>query len=135
MPIVDETGFAPDDAPDWREARPAEGERGVALLLDPDADAAAIAADFARIALIGVRFSAFTDGRGFSLARRLRALGYSGRLRAVGALIPDQLRHARACGFDEVQIDAARAARQPEADWRRAAAAAPPPFVQRRAQR
>ncbi|MBL3580727.1 oxidoreductase, partial [Rhodovulum visakhapatnamense] len=42
-------------------------------------------------------------------------------LRAAGQLIPEQYPMARACGFDEVEIDADRARRQPEADWRAAA--------------
>ena len=58
------------------------------------------------------------DGRGFSIARRLRAMGYAGRLRAAGPLIPDQLRAARRVGFDEVELPDAVAARQGEAAWR-----------------
>ncbi len=135
MPIVSETGFRDDDAPDWRAPEAVMGAAtegaDLAVMLAADADPAALAGALGRIALIGVRFEAFSDGRGFSLARRLRALGYEGRLRAVGALIPDQFRHARACGFDEIAIDAARAARQPEADWLRAAAHRAPPFALR----
>ena len=55
--------------------------------------------------LIGVRFPAYGDGRGFSIAARLRALGFTGTLRAVGPLIADQARHAELSGFDEVQFD------------------------------
>jgi len=71
----------------------------------------------ARLALIAIAFPSFTDGRGFSLARALRAQGYRGRLRAVGHLIPDQFAFALECGFDEVEIDDARAARQPIEQW------------------
>ncbi|MDN3712367.1 DUF934 domain-containing protein [Paracoccus cavernae] len=67
--------------------------------------------------LIAVDFPAMTDGRGFSLARRLRELGYEGRLRAVGKLIADQYAMARRVGFDEVQISAELARRQPEDQW------------------
>lgn len=67
--------------------------------------------------LIGIDFPAFTDGRGFSLARRLRELGFQGRLRATGRLIADQYAMARRVGFDEVQIPVDIAARQPEAQW------------------
>lgn len=70
-----------------------------------------------RAALISVDFPAFNDGRGFSLARRLRAMGYRGRLRAAGPVIADQYGYLRECGFDEVEIPEALALRQPEAHW------------------
>lgn len=68
--------------------------------------------------LIAVAFPAMTDGRGFSLARRLRAMGYTGRLRATGRLIADQYAMARRVGFDEVEITPDLAARQPADQWR-----------------
>ncbi|SIQ38739.1 protein of unknown function [Paracoccus thiocyanatus] len=67
--------------------------------------------------LIAIDFPAMTDGRGFSLARLLRQKGYKGRLRAVGKLISDQYAMARRVGFDEVQIPAALAERQPQEQW------------------
>lgn len=68
-------------------------------------------------ALLRVEFAAFSDGRGFTLARRLRALGFVGRLRAAGPLLPDQYAMARRSGFDEVEIPDALAARQPAPQW------------------
>ncbi|AGT07576.1 DUF934 domain-containing protein [Paracoccus aminophilus] len=67
--------------------------------------------------LVAIDFPSMTDGRGFSLARRLRELGYQGRLRAVGKLIADQYAMARRVGFDEVRIPADLARRQPEEQW------------------
>lgn len=67
--------------------------------------------------LIAIEFPAMTDGRGFSLARRLRGIGYQGRLRAAGRVIADQYAMARRVGFDEVQISADLAARQPQEQW------------------
>lgn len=67
--------------------------------------------------MIRVDFPSFADGRGFSIARQLRLRGYRGRLRARGHVIADQYAMARRAGFDEVEIDEALAARQPEADW------------------
>jgi uncharacterized protein (DUF934 family) len=67
--------------------------------------------------MIRVSFPAFSDGRGFTLARHLRGLGYAGRLRATGHIIADQYAMARRCGFDEVEIADDLAARQPEAQW------------------
>lgn len=71
----------------------------------------------ARIAAIRIRFASFEDGRGFSLANRLRQLGYHGRLRAEGHLIADQYPLARRSGFDEVAISKDIAARQPANQW------------------
>ena len=67
--------------------------------------------------LIAVEFPAMTDGRGFTLARQLRELGFTGRLRATGKLISDQYAMARRVGFDEVEITAELAARQPAGQW------------------
>ena len=73
---------------------------------------------FNAITLIRVAFPTIADGRGFSLAQRLRALGYRGTLRAYGALISDQYPMALRTGFDELEISAELAQRQPEQQWR-----------------
>ncbi|RBO54477.1 oxidoreductase [Rhodovulum sp. BSW8] len=121
--LITDAGFGPVD--------PAERYLGLADLvaapgaqrvdLGPETDPAALGPDLARIQAIRIAFPAVSDGRGFTLARTLRRMGFTGRLRAAGQLIPEQYPMARACGFDEVEIDAARAQRQPEADWRAAA--------------
>ncbi len=92
-------------------------EEGLAVEFPPDRDPADLAPWLDRLAMIRVAFPATGDGRGFSIARRLRAMGYSGRLRAAGPLIADQFRMARRVGFDEVEVPDAVAARQPEAQW------------------
>ncbi len=69
------------------------------------------------VQIIRIPFASFADGRGFTLARRLRLRGYTGRLRASGHVIADQYAMARRAGFDEVEISAALAARQPEDQW------------------
>lgn len=84
---------------------------------------AALEPHFARLSLIAIAFPAFADGRGFSIARRLRNAGYTGRLRAVGPLIADQFAYALACGFDEIDLPEASAERQPVEIWQRAATA------------
>lgn len=131
MPIVRSTGFSADA---WSRAEDAEqderilpfedalaaleqGNGKVALDMPNDADPRLLAPYFDRIALIAVAFPAFADGRGFSIGQRLTKLGYTGVLRATGGLIPDQFAYALVCGFDEVEIDEDRAARQPEAQW------------------
>ena len=95
----------------------AEDHAGARIDLPPDASAEALAGAL-EAPLVRIHFPAFNDGRGFSLARRLRALGFTGRLRAFGPLIADQYPLARRVGFDEVEIPAALAARQPADQWR-----------------
>lgn len=84
---------------------------------------AELAPHFGRLALIAIRFPSFSDGRGFSIAKSLRNAGFRGTLRAVGPLIADQFAYALACGFDEVELPAEIADRQPIAIWLAAARA------------
>ena len=69
------------------------------------------------LALIAITFPSSTDGRGFSLARKLRTAGFGGQLRATGPLIADQFAFALGCGFDAVEIPDTLALRQPEKQW------------------
>ena len=91
----------------------------VAATVDP----ALLTPHFGRLALIAIAMPSFSDGRAFSLARRLRRDGFSGRLRIVGPIIADQFPYVLACGVDEVELPPESAARQPAEHWRRAAAA------------
>ena len=122
--IVTDAGFGPETWAAGFEPVEALGERGrEGLAVDLAADTLpealqALVPDFGRIALIRIPFASFADGRGFTLARHLRLLGYRGRLRAAGHVIADQYAMARRSGFDEVEIDDDLAARQPEAQWR-----------------
>jgi uncharacterized protein (DUF934 family) len=93
------------------------GHRGVVDLAQTD-DPAALAGHLDAIHLIRVSFPAFSDGRAFTVARRLRMMGYAGRLRALGPVLADQYGMARRVGFDEVEIPDDLAARQPESQWR-----------------
>ena len=120
--LVRDSGFRDDD---WRgefvrwsgdddcSALPG----GAALDVENTAQAEDIVPLFERIALIRIAFPSHMDGRGFSLARHLRLLGYRGRLRACGYIVADQYAMARRSGFDEVEIDPALAERQPEEQW------------------
>ncbi len=66
---------------------------------------------------VDIRFASFKDGRGFSLATQLRTrLGYGGRLRAIGDLIPDQAQFLKRVGFDAITPDRSDLA----ADWAKA---------------
>lgn len=70
------------------------------------------------LTLIRVAFPSFSDGRAFTIARRLRMAGYTGELRAIGPVIADQYAMTRRVGFDSVEIPAELAARQPEDQWK-----------------
>ena len=77
--------------------------RGV--VLEPDDDLAALLPELDHVDVVGVRFPAFTDGRGYSHARRLRAThGWRGELRAIGDVRPDQARSMLRCGFDALEF-------------------------------
>ncbi len=93
-------------------------EEPLAVAFPNDREAADLVPWLDRIGLIVVDFPAFSDGRGFSVARRLRELGYRGRLRASGPLVSDQLRAALKVGFDEVAVAPSVAARQPASHWK-----------------
>lgn len=103
--IVRDDGFHPED---WT---------GAITDLAPDTDPTALPALADGADLIRIAFPAFSDGRGFTLARRLRAAGFAGRLRAAGHVLADQYAMARRSGFDEVEIPADLAARQPADQW------------------
>jgi len=93
-------------------------EEQLAVDFPNDRDPADLGPWLDRLAMVRVAFPAMGDGRGFSIARRLRAMGYAGRLRAAGPLVPDQLRAARRVGYDEVEVPDAVAARQGVDHWR-----------------
>ena len=88
-----------------------------ALDIAQDTAPDALPGAFDGVDLIRVAFPAFSDGRGFTLARHLRARGYTGRLRAKGHVIADQYTMARRAGFDEVEISDDLAARQTADQW------------------
>jgi uncharacterized protein (DUF934 family) len=104
--IVTDTGFGPDT---WTGAAPLE--------LASDTDPQTVVSDLPNLDMIRVDFPSSADGRGFTIARQLRLHGYKGRLRARGHVLADQYAMARRAGFDEVEIDDALAARQPEDQW------------------
>lgn len=76
-----------------------------AVRIEPGDDARLLLPFLDRLALVEVNFPSFGDGRGYSAARILREAGYTGELRAVGAVLIDQLSHMRRCGFDSFAPD------------------------------
>ena len=125
--IVTDSGFAPDN---WEENGKLfvdlekfgqdvadKVAENTCLDIPNDVSTESLTGIFENVAMIRIPFPSFADGRGFSLAKQLRMLGFAGRLRAVGHVIADQYGFARTCGFDEVEIDHALAKRQPEEQW------------------
>ncbi len=116
--IVTDTGFGADD---WAHGFCEVGQHPAndcACAVDLPSDTAPDTLDAYLVAkMIRIDFPTSADGRGFTLAAMLRRLGFAGRLRARGHVLADQYAMARRSGFDEVEIDAALANRQPEAQW------------------
>lgn len=69
--------------------------RKLALWLQQHGDAPAV----------GIRFPKFSDGRGFSVAARLREGGYAGELHAMGAISQDLVFHLRRVGFTHFHLE------------------------------
>ena len=115
--IVTDTGFGKDDWTSGITTLSDAANDVIALDLSSDTDLTVLVGHLDSVRIIRVDFPTYSDGRGFTIARQLRLMGYRGRLRAKGHVISDQLAMARRCGFDEIEISEALAARQPEADW------------------
>ena len=90
--------------PQQREALRFHNGR-VGVRLSGADDVALLADDLDKLELIVLDFSRFTDGRGYSQARRLRErYGYRGELRAVGEVLRDQLYFMVRCGIDAFEL-------------------------------
>jgi len=118
--IITDDGFSVEgDGPEALELthlrRSDTGGHTVTVPSDTDADTLK---DFLnQTVTVRIEFPTFADGRGFSLAKRLRLMGYKGRIRAAGHILADQYANARRSGFDEVEITEEFAKRQPEEQW------------------
>jgi uncharacterized protein (DUF934 family) len=117
--LVQDTGFV---AEDWTRgftplAELPANDTVCCIDLPSDADPAGLANRLSTTDMIRIDFPSSADGRGFTIAKRLRLMGYQGRLRAHGHVLADQYAMARRAGFDEVEIPDDLAARQPEDQW------------------
>lgn len=132
MALINLTGIQPIDYTVLADvAKPGEGETvavPLTRLLEDDADLLATAGSVGAIIdtetpfdtlgnIVGkidfavIEFPAFGDGRGFSLAVRLRKdFGFKGEIRAVGPVIPDQALFLLRAGFDTVEASGERKA-------------------------
>lgn len=106
-PAVPESGDIIVPLSVWRESGNqliARGRR-LGVWLAGDDEPASIAGDLRRFDLIAVRFTSFTDGRGYSIGRLLRErYGWRGELRAIGDVQRDQIYYLLRCGFDSFSL-------------------------------
>lgn len=114
--IVTDTGFTP--APTREIVALADlTTASTAVDLSNTDDPTELEGQLDRLTLIRVAFPAFNDGRAFTIARRLRMMGYTGQLLALGPVISDQYAMLRRVGFDGAEIPDEIAARQPADQW------------------
>lgn len=117
MQVIDKSGFVRDN---WHDAVIpvfAEYKTGSAVFLPPDTAIDQVRPILSGLEIIVIAFPSSTDGRGFSLASLLRLEGYEGHLRAQGHILVDQFRAAMRVGFNDIQISAEQALRNPEHQW------------------
>ena len=87
---------------EWAETGTGEA-RGV--LVEPGDSVDELVPHFGQIAFVAVLFPKFTDGRGYSHARRLRKNhAFHGPIVAVGDVLRDQLMHMERCGFSDLVL-------------------------------
>lgn len=113
--IVTDAGFGP--ATQVEVVALADLTDQIAVDLSNTDDPATLVGHLDRLTLIRVAFPAFNDGRAFTIARRLREMGYKGQLLALGPVIADQYAMLRRVGFDGAEIPDDLAARQPADQW------------------
>jgi uncharacterized protein (DUF934 family) len=88
----------------WLEEADALAGRETGVQVNGDDDLQQVLALRDRVSLFAVEFPAFTDGRGFSIARLLRRGGFKGEIRAIGDVTRDRLAHLERCGFNALQV-------------------------------
>jgi uncharacterized protein (DUF934 family) len=113
--VVTDAGFGP--ATQAQVVALADLTDQTAVDLSNTDDPAALEGHLDRLTLIRVAFPAFNDGRAFTIARRLREMGYKGQLLAIGPVIADQYAMLRRVGFDGAEIPDDLAQRQPAEQW------------------
>ena len=115
--IVTPAGFAEDPWAGTSVPPLAEYSGGPTVLLPVHTDPAELAPHLDTLRLIVIPFDSSADGRGFSLAAQLRALGFTGHIRARGHILVDQFRAALRSGVSDLEISADQARRNPEPQW------------------
>lgn len=78
-------------------------DSGMGVVVPPEKPVDLVAPLLRYLALVCIDFPKFRDGRGFTLAHRLRwSYGFAGDIRAVGHILPDQFQSLISCGFSTV---------------------------------
>jgi len=110
-------GYAIVSLARWRVEQPTLVALGTpaGILVQPSESLDFETDDVARLALIALGFPKFTDGRAYSVARRLREAGYPGEIRASGDVLLDQLPLMLRAGFSTFEIASAATLRALEA--------------------
>lgn len=96
-PVPDEPAVSLDAFVDQSNA--------VSVRIEAGDDVRRLAPVLGRIRLVEVDFPKFRDGRGFSSARVLREMGYTGEIKATGDVLVDLVFFMRRCGFDSFAPD------------------------------
>ena len=82
-----------------------EQAEAVSVRIEAGDDVRRLAPALDRVRLVEVDFPKFRDGRGFSTARILREMGYTGEIKATGDVLVDLVFFMRRCGFDSFAPD------------------------------
>ena len=83
-----------------------KSRRDIGVWLSPNDDLSDVAQHFSSWPLVAIDFPKFTDGRGYSIAWRIRNhYKYTGELRAIGNVLVDQLFFMLRVGFDTLALD------------------------------
>ena len=127
--ITDDWGHLPLLSVDDLSSLDNDASHGLIIKADDNLDA--IIPHLHQITYIAIDFAHFADGRGFSWARMLRDEGFTGHLRAIGHIMPDQFRHAMAVGFDDIALRDDLAGRYGAKAWRDVAAFRLPDYQSR----
>jgi len=129
----------PDDGPEpelgpvivslrrWRDDRDHLLERGcpLGIRLTVDQTPGEISDDLPFFEVVALDFPAFTDGRSYSNAKRLRErYAFKGEVRATGDVLRDQYLNMLRCGFDALEVKDG----ETEEGWLEAAQAISTPF-------
>jgi len=96
-PVADEPAVSLDAFFDQPDA--------VSVRIEAGDDVRRLAPALDRVRLVEVDFPKFRDGRGFSTARILREMGYTGEIKATGDVLVDLVYFMRRCGFDSFAPD------------------------------
>lgn len=91
----------------WAADEPGVKNRlaGTGVAISPADDFDADLNQLAKLPLISIVFPKFTDGRGYSIARRLLTdFDFTGELRATGDVLLDQIPLMLRCGFTTFEI-------------------------------